>query len=88
MRSPVEKIVAHRATNYPNAYRMWQEFCKENRDMIADAKRLDYFRTRLTNGEIHYFVPNSQWLMWTSCRTYWFYDELYHNGYKVKSNED
>ena len=88
MRSPVEKIVAHRATNYPNAHWMWQEFCKENRDMIVDAKRYDFFRTRLSNGEIHYFVPTCQWLMWTRGRTYWLGGELYHNGYKVKSNEN
>ena len=83
MRSPVEKIVAHRATNYHNAHWMWQDFCRENKDLIAETKRFDYFRTILRNGEIHYFIPNSQWFMWTRGRTYWLYGELYHSGYKV-----
>lgn len=46
MRSPIEKIVAHRATNYPNAHWMWQEFCKENRDMIVDAKKVRLFQNK------------------------------------------
>ena len=88
MRSPIEKIVAHRATNYPNAYWMWQEFCRENHQSIVDCRKYDNFRTRMTNGEIHYFVPMSIWFEWTKGRTYWLDDELYCNGYKVKETGD
>ena len=84
MRSPVEKIVAHRATNYPNARWMWQEFCEEHRNMIVDCKKYDFFRTVLSNGEVHYFVPNGQWFEWTRGRTYWFDDEPWHSDCKLK----
>lgn len=83
MRSPVEKVVAHKATSYNNAYWLWQDFCKENKHLIVGYKKSDFFRTMLSNGEIHYFVPISQWVLWTRGRTYWFYGELFHSRYKV-----
>ena len=68
MRSPVDKIVAHRAISYDNAYCLWQDFCRENKDLIVGYKRYDFFRTVLINGEVHYFVQISQWFMWTRGR--------------------
>lgn len=90
MRSPVEKIVAHRATNYPNAHWMWKDFCREYNSAIIDCNRFDFHRTRLANGEVHYFIPIHQWKEWTRGRIYYLYggNELYHSDCKVKSNEN
>lgn len=86
MKRPICRIVAHKAANYADARWLWDNFCRENSREIVDCKCYDYFRTRMTNGEVHYFVPNHQWRTWSRGRTYWLYDELYHSDFKIKYN--
>lgn len=84
MRKPIDKVVAHPALNFREADLKWDEFCRENSNLIVDVNRYDFFRTRLMNGEVHYFVPACKWNEWTRGRTYWRYGELWHSDCKLK----
>lgn len=84
MRSPIDKVVAHKTFSFFDADLWWREFCRENSDLIVDVNRYDFYRTRLVNGEVHYFVPSFKWKEWTRGRTYWLYGELWHSDFKLK----
>lgn len=88
MKSLINRVIAHRATNYPNAVWMWKDFCREHHSEIASYDRYDSFRTVMINGDVHYFIPISQWSTWVRGRTYLLDDKLYKNGYEVKENHD
>ena len=86
MKSLINRVIAHRATNYPNVVWMWKDFCREHHSEIASYERYDSFRTVMINGDVHYFVPTFKWNEWTRGRTYWVDGELWHSDFKLKES--